>query len=120
VASIKTRTKSFSVSIKDCEVDTFRCGGKGGQNVNKVETGVRVRHVPSGAVSESREFREQHRNKVNAFIKMANSTKFQKWIRVEAARRAGQPSAEDIVEKMMESKNIRVQYKVDGKWTTVE
>lgn len=116
----KPRTKAFSVSIKDCEVETFRCGGPGGQNVNKVESGVRVRHVASNSVSESREFREQHRNKVNAFVKMANSSSFQKWIRVEAARRAGQPSAEEIVEKMMEAKNIRVQYKVDGKWTTVE
>lgn len=116
----KTRTKSFSISIKDCVVETFRCGGAGGQNVNKRDTGVRVRHEPSGAVSESREFREQGKNKTNAFIKMANSDKFQKWIRIEAARRAGQPSAEEIVEKLMEAKNIRVQYRVDGKWTTVE
>lgn len=114
------RTKSFSVSISDCEVETFRCGGPGGQNVNKRETGVRVRHVPSGAVSESREFREQHRNKVNAFIKMANSDKFKKWIKIEAARRAGEPSIEEIVEKLMEAKNLRIQHKVDGKWVTVE
>lgn len=111
---------SFSITIKDCEVETFRCGGKGGQNVNKVETGVRIKHAPSGAVAESREHREQHRNKINAFVKMANSPKFQKWVKVEAARRAGKPTPDEIVEKMMELKNIRVQYKVDGKWTTVE
>lgn len=115
-----SRTKSFSVSIHDCTIETFRCGGKGGSNQNKRDTGVRVRHEPSGAVSESREFREQHRNKVNAFIKMANSDKFQKWVKVEAARRAGKPSPEEIVDKLMESKNLRVQYKVDGKWVTVE
>jgi protein subunit release factor B len=114
------KTKSFSVSIKDCIVETFRCGGAGGQNVNKRETGVRVRHEPSGAVGEGREHREQHRNKVSAFIKMANSDKFQKWVKVEASRRAGKPTPEEIVEKMMDSKNIRIQYKVDGKWVTVE
>ena len=114
------KTKSFSVSIKDCEVETFRVGGCGGQHKDKTETGVRVRHLASGAVAESREHREQHRNKVNAFVKMGNSTAFQKWVKIEAAKRAGEPSAEEIVEKMMESKNIRIQYKVDGKWTTVE
>lgn len=114
------KTKSFSVSIHDCKIETFRCGGKGGQNVNKRETGVRVRHEPSGAVAESREHREQHRNKVNAFVKMANSDKFQKWVRVEAARRVGKPSPDEIVEKLMEAKNIRIQHKVDGKWVTVE
>lgn len=114
------KTKSFSVTIKDCEIDTFRCGGAGGQNVNKRETGVRVRHVPSGAVGEGREHREQGRNKTSAFIKMANSDKFQKWCRVEAARRAGKPIPEEIVEKLMETKNLRVQYKEDGKWITVE
>jgi protein subunit release factor B len=114
------KTKSFSVTIKDCIVETFRCGGAGGQNVNKRETGVRVRHEPSGAVGEGREHREQHRNKVSAFIKMANSDKFQKWVKVEASRRAGKPTPEQIVEKMMDSKNIRIQYKVDGKWVTVE
>jgi len=114
------KTKSFSVSIKDCEVETFKVGGNGGQKVNKTESGVRVRHVPSGAVSESREFREQSRNKTNAFIKMARSDKFQKWCKIEASRRAGTPSPEDIVEKMMNPDNIRVQYKVEGKWVTVK
>lgn len=114
------KTKSFSVSIKDCTIETFRCGGKGGQNVNKRETGVRVKHAPSGAVAESREFREQHKNKVNAFIKMANSDKFQKWCRIQASKSAGQPTPEQIVDKMMASENIRIQTRVDGKWVTVE
>ena len=114
------KTKSFSVTIKDCTVETFRCGGAGGQNVNKRETGVRVRHEPSGAIGEGREHREQHRNKVSAFIKMANSDKFQKWCRVEVSRLAGKPLPEEIVEKMMVADNLRIQYKVDGKWVTVK
>jgi len=62
----------FSVTIKDCTVETFRSGGKGGQNQNKRDTGVRVKHAPSGAVGESREHRTQLENKRAAFRRMAN------------------------------------------------
>lgn len=41
---MKEKVLLFSVTIKDCEVQTFRSGGKGGQNVNKVESGVRIIH----------------------------------------------------------------------------
>ena len=49
--------------LRECEVETFRSGGPGGQHVNKVETGVRLRHTPSGVVVTCREERSQHRNK---------------------------------------------------------
>lgn len=79
-----TKRRVLSVSLKDCRVDTFRSGGKGGQNQNKVESGVRVTHGPSGASGESREHREQLRNKRAAFARMARSPRFQAWARVEA------------------------------------
>jgi ribosome-associated protein len=49
--------------LRECEVETFRAGGPGGQHVNKVETGVRLTHLPSGVVASCREERSQHRNK---------------------------------------------------------
>ena len=49
--------------LRECEVETFRSGGPGGQHVNKVETGVRLTHAPSGVVVTCREERSQHRNK---------------------------------------------------------
>lgn len=70
-----------SITLKDCDVQTFRAGGKGGQNQNKRETGVRIIHPPSGAVGESREERSQLQNKKNAFRRMCETKQFKTWAR---------------------------------------
>jgi peptide chain release factor 2 len=56
--------------LRECEVETFRSGGPGGQHVNKVETGVRLRHTPSGIVVNCREERSQYRNKMTCIGKL--------------------------------------------------
>jgi peptide chain release factor 2 len=56
--------------LRECEVETFRAGGPGGQHVNKVETAVRLRHPPSGLVVTCREERSQHRNKQNCLRRL--------------------------------------------------
>lgn len=56
--------------LRECEVETFRSGGPGGQHVNKVETGVRLRHVPSGVVVTCREERSQYRNKTSCLRRL--------------------------------------------------
>ena len=56
--------------LRECEVETFRSSGPGGQHVNKTESAVRLRHLPSGVVVSSQQERSQHRNKADCLRKL--------------------------------------------------
>ncbi len=62
--------EEIDIRKEDLKVDTFRSSGAGGQNVNKVETGVRFTHLPTGVVAESTEARSQHKNRDIALQKL--------------------------------------------------
>jgi protein subunit release factor B len=94
--------------LRECEVDTFRSSGPGGQHVNKTESAVRLRHLPTGLVVTCREERSQHRNKALCLQKL----------RAEVARLNHRPAKRvptrlprSAKERTLEEKSRRAQIK---------
>jgi protein subunit release factor B len=110
----------FSVTAADCEWSYTRGTGNGGQKKNKTNSAVHCIHKPSGAHGYAEDNREQPKNRVLAFKRMAASEEFQAWNKVEFLRRTGKQAVmEENVKRQM--RQIRVDVKnEEGRWTAVD
>jgi protein subunit release factor B len=103
---------------RDCDVEFFVAGGPGGQHRNKVETGVRLTHRPSGLVVTATERRSQSANREAAFERMAEKLEARQ--RVRKTRRATKPSAASKEARRKEKKKTSERKQARGKMKSYE
>lgn len=111
------RKPLFNVTVSDCRVNTFTVGGHGGAGKDTSNTGVRITHLPSGAVGRAVDSRRQSENKRLAWRRMAESKEFRTWANHTAAELASGESIEQAVNRELEPHNIKTEVKdANGRW----
>ena len=85
--------------LAECDVETFRAGGPGGQHQNKTESGVRLTHRPTGITVTARESRSQHRNRERALDRLREA--------LEARARVKKPRIRTKAPKRAKEKRLK-------------
>lgn len=110
----------YSITKKDLVVQTYKGSGPGGQNRNKNDTAVRIRHPDSGAVGECQEFKSQRQNKKAALERLVKHPKFRVWHSAKIFEHRHKKSLEQMVDEMMHPKNIKVEiHDEQRRWVVV-
>lgn len=111
------KTKLFSVTIDDCDVEALAStSGGGGQNRNRRHTAIRITHRASGAVGYSADERSQLQNKTVAFRRMTETKEFKAWHRRTTAELVSGKTIEQAVEEAMDPKNLKVEVRGKAGW----
>ena len=94
--------------LRECQVETFRSSGPGGQHVNTTESAVRLRHLPSGVVVTTRQERSQHRNKALGLQRLREKIE---QLNHRPAKRVPTPMPRSAKNRTLEEKARRSQIK---------
>ena len=94
--------------LRECDVETFRSSGPGGQHVNKTESAVRLRHRSSGVVVTSQQERSQHRNKAICLQKLREKIER---LNYRPAKRVPTRISRSAKNRTLEQKSRRAQIK---------
>jgi protein subunit release factor B len=101
---------------RDCDLEFFVAGGPGGQHRNKVETGVRLTHRPTGLVVTATERRSQSANREAAYERMAE--KLEKLQRPRKARKATKPTTSSKRKRVEQKRKDSERKRARAKWKT--
>lgn len=123
---MKDKCLVSSITKDDLKWEFYAGSTKGGQAANRNKCCCRVRHEPSGAEGNAKDTRYQSQNKLLAFRRLAESEKFQKWARGEAARKKGNLSPEEAAHFSTENlmnrpEDFKLEVKdASGNWVVVD
>ena len=98
----------------------FSGTGGGGQYRNKHQNCCRIIHKESGAIGTGQSQRERPANQKEAFNNCVNSDIFQNWLRLKTAEALTGQSLGDLVDEALQEKNLKVEYRENGKWIEEE
>ena len=87
--------------LKECDVDTFRAGGKGGQHLNKTESAVRLIHNPTGIIVNCQDERSQYQNKQKCLTRLREKLKVMNF---QVPKRIPTKKPRSAKEKILDSK----------------
>lgn len=109
----------FSITKKDLNISFFSGTGAGGQYRNKHQNCVRIIHPESGAMATGQSYRERQANIKEALNGLVSNGKFKAWHNRKVQEVITKKSLDDIVDDLMQPKNLKVEQKVDGNWVQI-
>jgi protein subunit release factor B len=99
----------FKLTKKDFKIEYLRGSGNGGQHKQKTSSACRITHESSGVSKYCQDHREQHRNKEQAFTKLANDPRFKSWCNIRANEIEMGQTIMEWVDEQMQEKNLLVE-----------